>query len=120
MTDRNVGKVVQIIGSVIDIRFVDELPSLYNAIEVEIDGETVVLEVMQHLGDNTVRCISMHPTEGLKRGVEAIDTGLPISVPVGKEVLGRMINVLGEPIDNKPRIESKESWPIHEIGRAHV
>lgn len=113
MTAKNTGKITQIIGSVIDIRFEKELPSLYNAIEVPFGEETIVLEVMQHLGDHTVRCISMHPTDGLKRGMEAVDTGGPISVPVGEEVLGRMVNVLGNPIDNEPAIEAKERWPIH-------
>lgn len=113
MTAKNTGKITQIIGAVVDIRFENELPSLYNAIEVPFGEETIVLEVMQHLGDNTVRCISMHPTDGLKRGMEAVDTGGPITVPVGEEVLGRMVNVLGEPIDNKPVIETKERWPIH-------
>lgn len=113
MKDRNTGKITQIIGSVIDIRFEDDMPSLYNAIEVHHNEEIIVLEVMQHLGDNTVRCISMHPTDGLKRGMEAIDTGSSISVPVGKEVLGRMVNILGEPIDNKPEIDVSEKWSIH-------
>lgn len=113
MIDKNIGKIIQIIGAVIDIRFERELPSLYNAIEVDFEEEKIVLEVMQHLGDHTVRCISMHSTDGLKRGMEAIDTGAPISVPVGKEVLGRMVNVLGVPIDNKPAIEAKENWAIH-------
>ena len=111
--NKNFGRITQIIGSVIDIRFEEELPSLYNAIEVQLNDETLVLEVMQHLGDNTVRCISMHPTDGLKRGMKATDTGKSIAVPVGKEVLGRMVNILGEPIDNKPRIETKEKWSIH-------
>lgn len=113
MIVKNKGKIVQIIGSVIDVRFENDLPSLYNAIEVEFNDETVVLEVMQHLGDHKVRCVSMHPTDGLKRGMEAVDTGAPISVPVGDEVLGRMVNVLGNPIDNKPMIEAGEYWPIH-------
>lgn len=113
MTAKNTGKITQIIGAVVDIRFENELPSLYNAVEVPFGEETIVLEVMQHLGDNTVRCISMHPTDGLKRGMEAVDTGGPITVPVGEEVLGHMVNVLGEPIDNKPVIETKERWPIH-------
>lgn len=113
MTGKNRGKITQIIGAVIDIRFEGGLPPLYNAIEVPFGEETVVLEVMQHLGDHTVRCIAMHPTDGLRRGMEAIDTGGPISVPVGEEVLGRMVNVLGKPIDNKPEIEAKEYWPIH-------
>lgn len=113
MTVKNKGKIIQIIGAVIDIRFESELPSLYNAIEVQFEEETIVLEVMQHLGDHTVRCISMHSTDGLTRGMEAIDTGAPITVPVGEEVLGRMVNVLGNPIDNQPAVEAKEHWPIH-------
>ena len=88
MTVKNTGKITQIIGAVIDVRFESELPSLYNAIEVPFNDETIVLEVMQHLGDRTARCISMHPTDGLRRGMEAIDTGAPITVPVGEEVLG--------------------------------
>lgn len=113
MTVKNTGKITQIIGAVIDVRFESGLPSLYNAIEVQFDQETVVLEVMQHLGNDAVRCISMHPTDGLKRGMEAIDTGSPITVPVGEEVLGRMVNVLGNPIDNQPPIKAKERWAIH-------
>ena len=113
MEVKNKGKIIQIIGAVIDIHFEGELPSLYNAIEVEFNEETIVLEVVQHLGDDTVRCISMHPTDGLTRGMEATDTGSPISVPVGESVLGRMVNVLGEPIDNEAEIESEEKWSIH-------
>jgi F-type H+-transporting ATPase subunit beta len=113
MKAKNTGKIIQIIGAVIDIRFEGELPSLYNAVEVQFGKEKIVLEVMQHLGDHTVRCISMHPTDGLKRGMEAIDIGSPITVPVGEGVLGRMVNVLGTPIDNRPAIISKERWPIH-------
>lgn len=113
MTNKNLGKIIQIIGAVIDVRFEEELPALYNAIEVDYENETIVFEVMQHLGDHTVRCISMHPTDGLQRGMEARDTGSPISVPVGEEVLGRMVNVLGQPIDNKPEVKSEEKWQIH-------
>ena len=113
MTVKNTGVIIQIIGAVIDVQFENDLPSLYNAIEIPFGEEKIVLEVMQHLGDNTVRCISMHPTDGLKRGMEAIDTGAPITVPVGEKALGRMVNILGEPIDNKPKIESKETWSIH-------
>lgn len=113
MIDKNIGNIIQIIGAVIDVRFEMELPSLYNAIEVQFEEQKIVLEVMQHLGDHTVRCISMNPTDGLKRGMEAVDTGAPITVPVGEEVLGRMVNVLGEPIDNLSTIEAKEHWPIH-------
>lgn len=114
MAVKNTGKIIQIIGAVIDIRFKSGLPSLYSAIEVPLqEEETVVLEVMQHLGDHTVRCISMHPTDGLKRGMEATDTGAPITVPVGEEVLGRMVNVLGNPIDNLEALKAKEQWSIH-------
>lgn len=111
--NENTGTIVQIIGSVIDVHFENEVPSLYNAIEVPFDEQTIVLEVMQHLGDHKVRCISMHPTDGLKRGMKAVDTGAAIAVPVGDKVLGRMVNVLGNPIDNKPEIESEEKWQIH-------
>ncbi len=113
MAYRNKGRIVQIIGAVLDIRFDSELPALYNAIEVRHEDETVVLEVVQHLGDNKVRCISMHPTEGLRRGMEAVDTGAPVSVPVAPGILGRMLNVLGKPIDDKPEPLTDERWPIH-------
>ena len=113
MTDRNTGKVVQIVGAVLDIKFENDIPALYSAIEILNGSETVVLEVIQHLGDKVVRCISMHPTDGLSRGMEAVDTGLPISVPVGQETLGRMLNVLGEAIDGKPQPKTKERRSIH-------
>lgn len=113
MTNKNIGKISQIIGSVVDVQFDDELPALYNALEVDYNGEKIVLEVMQHLGDNKLRCVSMSPTDGMQRGMLAYDTGSAISVPVGKEVLGRMVNILGEPIDNRPAIESEEKWAIH-------
>jgi len=109
----NTGKILQIIGAVLDIRFEGGLPALYNAIEIRQNGEVVLLEVMQHLGDNAVRCISMHPTDGLTRGMEAVDTGAPICVPVGEKTLGRMLNVLGKAIDGKPEPESAEHWSIH-------
>jgi len=110
---RNIGKVVQITGAVLDVRFENGLPALYNAIEIPLGDRKIILEVMQHLGDNTVRCISMDATDGLRRGMEAVDTGAPISVPVGEEVLGRMLNALGEPMDNKPPVKAEEYWPIH-------
>jgi F-type H+-transporting ATPase subunit beta len=113
MPHKKEGKIVQIIGSVLDVRFEDGLPALYNALRVPHGEQTIVLEVMQHLGDNVVRCISMNPTDGLRRGMTAIDTGSPISVPVGKNTLGRMLNVLGEAIDNKPAPEVEEYWSIH-------
>lgn len=113
LADKNTGKILQIVGAVLDIKFENELPALYDAIKIQNSGETVVLEVVQHLGNKIVRCISMHPTDGLTRGMEAVNTGSPILVPVGKETLGRMLNVLGEAIDGKPELETEEHWPIH-------
>ena len=108
------GKVVQVIGPVIDIKFdSDSLPNLYNSIHINMGEHTLVAEVEQHVGDDIVRAIAMEATEGLKRGMEAIDTGKPISVPVGNEVLGRLFNVLGNPIDNAGGVDAKESYPIH-------
>ncbi len=109
------GKVSQVIGTVVDIEFPpDELPALYNAIEIPRDGEQkIVLEVEHHIGNNWVRCLSMMPTEGLERGVEAIDTGAPISVPVGNATLGRLFDVLGAPLDNLGEVKAELSWPIH-------
>jgi len=108
------GKVVQIIGTVVDIEFPpDELPALNNAIEVAIDGSKIVLEVQQHVGNNWVRCLAMSPTDGLQRGAEAIDTGDSIKVPVGRASLGRLFNILGEPLDNLGPVQSEERWPIH-------
>lgn len=109
-----IGKVVQIIGSVIDIRFENtELPKIYNAIKIIGENCTVIAEAMLHLGNDTVRCVSMSPTDGLVRGATAIDTGSPIKVPVGKEVLGRVFNVLGETVDNREPVVAKQYAPIH-------
>ena len=113
MAGTKTGKILQIIGAVLDVRFEDELPALYNAIKVPMSEGDVTLEVAQHLGDNVVRCIAMNSTDGLVRGMDAIDTGNAISVPVGDGTLGRMMNVLGDPIDNKPAPDVKEHWPIH-------
>ena len=114
MENLNKGKVVQIVGAVVDVRFEKEhLPDLLNAIEIELNGEKLVLEVAQHIGDDVVRCIAMSSTDGLVRGTEAVDTGRAISVPVGKETLSRMFNLLGEPVDNKPAPKTKERWVIH-------
>ena len=112
---KNAGVITQIIGAVLDIRFQDgNLPEIYDAIHIPTkDGKTLVVEVSQHLGDDTVRCIAMGPTDGLVRGMEAIATGAPISVPVGEETLGRMFNVLGNPIDEKEPPKVKEYHPIH-------
>ena len=111
---KNTGTVVQIMGPVLDIRFEeDQLPSLLNAIEVPNGDKTIIAEVAQHIGDNVVRCIAMSSTDGLQRGTEVTDTGAPISVPVGEECLGRVFNLLGQPIDNKPDVATQERWPIH-------
>lgn len=114
MESKNIGKVVQIVGAVVDIRFEkDSLPDLLNAIEIDNNGEKLVVEVAQHIGDDIVRCIAMGSTDGLVRGIDAVDTGKAISVPVGKETLSRMFNLLGEPVDNLPAPETKERWEIH-------
>ncbi|UZQ29664.1 MAG: F0F1 ATP synthase subunit beta [Spiroplasma phoeniceum] len=108
------GKVVQVLGPVVDVRFTEEyLPELYNAITVNNNGTKLVLEVVQHIGDDTVRAIALGPTEGMVRGMDVIDTKKPITVPVGEEVLGRMFNVLGEAIDEKPQPKTKTMRPIH-------
>ncbi len=114
MADKNVGKVLQIIGAVLDVKFENgKMPALYNAIEVELNGQKIVAEVSQHLGDDVVRCISMSSTDGMVRGMDAVDTGNPISVPVGEKVLGRMFNVVGTPIDGKDDPNADENWSIH-------
>lgn len=109
------GIIKQIIGPVIDLEFADgQLPKIYNAIHIKReDNSTLVLEVEQHLGENLVRCVAMDSTDGLRRGMEAVDTGTPITVPVGPEVLGRLMNVIGEPIDELGEIKTKERYPIH-------
>jgi F-type H+-transporting ATPase subunit beta len=119
-TAQRVGKVVQVIGPVIDVEFTEGLPAIYNAIRVVSEGGPgvekidVVCEVEQHLGENRVRTVAMKPTDGMTRGMMAIDTGAPILVPVGPETLGRVLNVLGEPVDFPDRpVQSRESWPIH-------
>ena len=110
----NKGTVIQVMGPVLDIRFADDqLPKLLNAILVKNGENTITAEVAQHIGDNVVRCIAMSSTDGLQRGTEAEDTGAPISVPVGDACLGRVFNLLGEPIDNKPQVETQDRWPIH-------
>ena len=110
----NKGTVIQVMGPVLDIRFPDgELPTLLSAIEVNNGDQTIIAEVAQHIGDNVVRCIAMSSTDGLQRGVEAVNTGAPISVPVGDECLGRVFNLLGQPIDNKPPVQAAAQWPIH-------
>ena len=115
MADKNVGKITQIISAVLDIKFSEgHLPEINDAIEVPLkNGGKLVVEVAQHLGDDTVRCIAMGPTDGLVRGMEAIATGAPITVPVGENTLGRMFNVLGNPIDEIDPPATEEKWPIH-------
>ena len=107
------GKITQIIGAVVDVNFEADLPEIYTALEANNSGNKLILEVAQHLGENDVRTIAMDATEGLKRGDEVINTGAPISVPVGPETLGRIINVVGESIDEKGEVKTKEKWPIH-------
>ena len=114
MTKQHIGTVVQVIGPVLDIRFQDgELPELLNAVTLQLGGKTLTAEVEQHIGDNVVRCIAMSSTDGLERGTEAVDTGSPITVPVGDVCLGRIFNLLGEPVDNQPAPEAAERWAIH-------
>jgi F-type H+-transporting ATPase subunit beta len=108
------GKVAQVIGTVVDIEFPpDELPALYNAIEVTTNGQKLILEAQEHVGNNWVRCLALSSTDGLQRGVEAVDTGAALSVPVGKETLGRLFNVMGEPIDELGKVKTKDKWPVH-------
>src|SRR3954454_11585229 len=119
-TDHKIGKVIQIIGPAVDIEF-DEgyLPAIYNAIRIVDDGELgkvkidVVVEVANHIGENQVRCVAMKPTDGMVRGMKAIDLGMPITVPVGRQTLGRILNVLGEPVDNKGPVNAEAHWSIH-------
>ncbi|MFQ5449218.1 MAG: F0F1 ATP synthase subunit beta [Nitrospinaceae bacterium] len=118
MSGKNIGEIIQVMGPVVDIRFDDgTLPDLYNAIRIKKpmaeQDEYIICEVAQHLGNDAVRTVSMHPTDGLVRGTDAEDTGAPISVPVGDEVLGRILNVVGEPVDQKPPVASKTTWSIH-------
>jgi len=110
------GKVVQVIGTVVDVEFPpDELPALFNAIEIPVDGGKIVLEVQDHMGNNWVRCLSLAPTDGLARGVEVIDTGAPLSVPVGRGTLGRLFDVRGVALDDLGTVEATEYWPIHRL-----
>ena len=114
MSEINQGKVVQIMGAVVDVKFNDHLPAILDALEIEQDGKKLVLEVAQHLGENSVRTIAMDTTEGLKRGQSVESTGAPISVPVGEETLGRIINVVGEPVDLKGELKATQKRPIHQ------
>ena len=115
----NTGRVLQVIGPVIDVEFLPEhLPAIYNAVSIETEADgvkrTIIAEVMQHLGDSTVRCVAMSSTDGLMRGMQALDTGSPIKVPVGQGTLGRIFNVLGETVDNDAKeVVADDRWPIH-------
>ena len=114
MKRENIGRIVQVTGPVLDIKFEEgQLPALLNAVEVEADGRRLVAEVAQQIGDNVARCIAMSSTDGLTRGLPARDTGGPITVPVGDATLGRIFNLLGEPVDNLPAPETQERWAIH-------
>ena len=107
------GTITQLIGAVVDVKFNESLPEIYTALEANNGGNKLILEVAQHLGENSVRTIAMDSTEGLKRGDKVVNTKAPISVPVGPETLGRIINVIGQPIDEKGEVKTKEKWPIH-------
>ena len=113
MAKNNVGSVSQVMGAVVDVQFGEELPEIMNALHCDNNGKLLVLEVAQHLGENAVRTIAMDSTEGLQRGLEVMDTGGPITVPVGPETLGRILNVIGEPIDGRGLLETKTKLPIH-------
>nr|WP_297705086.1 F0F1 ATP synthase subunit beta [uncultured Butyrivibrio sp.] len=120
MSENRVGKVIQVTGPVLDIRFKEgELPDLHNAIEIMIEDRKLVAEVAQQVGDDVVRCVAMSSTDGLVRGADAVDTGSPITVPVGEECLGRIFNLLGEPVDNGPAPQAAERWPIHRPAPAY-
>lgn len=107
------GKISQIIGAVVDVQFEGNVPEILNALHVNLEDRVLVLEIAQHLGEGAVRTIAMDETEGLQRGMEVVDTGQPISVPVGRETLGRIMNVIGEPIDHQGPLQTQERWPIH-------
>ena len=113
MATNRMGKVAQVLGAVVDVHFDGELPQILNALHCDTHGHTLVLEVAQHLGENNVRCVAMDTTEGLVRGAPVADTGDPIMVPVGPGTLGRILNVIGEPIDDRGPIDAAAHWPIH-------
>jgi F-type H+-transporting ATPase subunit beta len=120
MSKNIVGKITQVLGAVVDVQFENELPAILNALESDNHGNRLILEVAQHLGENTVRTIAMDTTEGLVRGQKATDTGAPITVPVGPETLGRIMNVIGEPIDERGPINTAQKFPIHREAPAFV
>src|SRR5580698_10659835 len=120
MASNIVGRVTQVMGAVVDVQFDGELPYIQNALHTKIEDRTLVLEVAQELGERTVRCIAMDSTDGMVRGQEVTDTGAPISVPVGPETLGRIINVIGEPIDERGPVNARMTSPIHKPAPAFV
>ena len=107
------GRITQIIGAVVDVQFEDHLPQILNALETQNQGQSLILEVAQHLGENTVRTIAMDSTDGCVRGQEVVDTGDSIQVPVGRETLGRIVNVVGDPIDERGPVGASDTWSIH-------
>ena len=120
MDKNRTGIVAQVMGPVVDVRFgEDYLPPIYNALTLPIGERTLTVEVAQHIGDNTVRCIAMGSTDGLQRGVTVTDTGKGISVPVGRETLGRIFNVLGDVVDDGPEVHTQERWDIHRPAPAY-
>jgi F-type H+-transporting ATPase subunit beta len=120
MANKAVGKISQVIGAVVDVEFDGALPAIQNALEVDNNGQRLVLEVAQHLGESSVRTIAMDSTEGLVRGADAVDTGAPITVPVGPETLGRILNVIGEPVDEGKPVKAKKHYPIHRPAPEYV
>src|SRR3546814_660263 len=120
MANNATGKITQVIGAVVDVKFDGELPSILNALHTRIGDNLLVLEVAQHLGENTVRTIAMDSTEGAVRGQPVEDTGAPITVPVGPETLGRILNVIGQPVDDRPPVQSKLSYPIHRSAPEYI
>src|SRR6202795_361253 len=120
MMAKAVGRITQVIGAVVDVQFEDHLPAILNALETKNQGNRLVLEVAQHLGESTVRTIAMDTSEGLVRGQQVTDTGAPISVPVGQGLLGRIINVIGEPVDEAGPVKSEALRAIHQEARAYT
>ena len=120
MAKNAIGKISQVIGAVVDVQFDGNLPAIQNALEVDNNGQRLVLEVAQHLGESSVRTIAMDSTEGLVRGANATDTGAPITVPVGPETLGRILNVIGEPVDEGEPVKAKKYYPIHRAAPEYI
>ncbi|MEI6204316.1 MAG: F0F1 ATP synthase subunit beta, partial [Enhydrobacter sp.] len=120
MATNNIGTITQITGAVVDVRFDSDLPNILNALHVNADGRLIVLEVAQHLGESEVRAIAMDTTDGLVRGEKAVDTGSPIQMPVGPECLGRILNVIGEPVDERGPVGNKSTLPIHRSAPSFV